>query len=337
VKVDAGTYQPTLDAAGAAAIQAEADGYDGWWAFETQIDPFLACTVATERTERVDIGTAIVVAFARNPMTVALQANDVQSLSGGRFTLGLGSQIKAHITRRYSMPWSKPAARMREFVLAIRAIWKAWETDGRLDFEGDFYTHTLMAPFFDPGANPHGNPPIMVAGVGPLMTEAAGEVADGLLVHGFSTERYLREATLPALEKGWQKAGRSRGDFEITAPAMVVAADTEEEMAAGVATIKQQLAFYGSTPAYRPVLDLHGWGDLQEELRAMTKRGEWDRMPELIDDELVQTFAVVGTPEEAIAEIKRRYGDIATRITLQLPAERDEERWRGLFDELRAS
>jgi probable F420-dependent oxidoreductase len=228
---------------------------------------------------------------------------------------------------------------MREFVLAIRAIWKAWETDGRLDFEGDFYSHTLMAPFFNPGPNPHGNPKIMVAGVGPLMTEAAGEVADGLLVHGFSTERYLREATLPALERGWAKAGRDRERFEITAPGMVVAADTEEELAAGIATIKQQIAFYGSTPAYRPVLDLHGWGDLQEELRAMTKRGEWDRMSELIDDELVQTFAVVGTPEEAIAEIKRRYGDIATRINLQVPAERDEaadERWRGLFDELRA-
>ena len=182
VKVDAGTYQPTLDAAGAAAVEAEGDGYDGWWAFETQIDPFLACAVAAERTERIGIGTSIVVAFARNPMTVALQANDVQALSGGRFTLGLGSQIKPHITRRYSMPWSKPAARMREFILAIRAIWDTWGTGAPLEFEGDFYTHTLMAPFFDPGPNPHGNPTIMLAAVGPLMTETAGEVADGVLV-----------------------------------------------------------------------------------------------------------------------------------------------------------
>ena len=336
MKVDAGTYQPTVDAAGAAAAQAERDGYDGWFAFETQIDPFLACAIAAERTETIGIGTAIVVAFARNPMTVALQANDVQALSGGRFTLGLGSQIKPHITRRYSMPWSKPAARMREFVLAVRAIWDTWATDAPLEFEGDFYTHTLMAPFFNPGPNEHGNPDIMVAAVGPLMTETAGEVADGILVHGFSTERYLREATLPALERGFTKAGRTREGFEITAPAFVVAADTEEEIAAGVAQIKQQIAFYGSTPAYRPVLELHGWGDLQDELRAMTKRGEWDRMPELIDDELVETFAIVGSPEEAVAEIKRRYGDIATRITLQLPAEREEQRWRGLFDELRA-
>jgi probable F420-dependent oxidoreductase len=335
MKVDAGQYQPTLDAAGAAAVQAEADGYDGWWAFETQIDPFLACAIAAERTESIEIGTSIVVAFARNPMTVALQANDVQSLSGGRFTLGLGSQIKPHIERRYSMTWSKPAARMREFILAIRAIWKCWETDGSLDFQGDFYTHTLMAPFFNPGPNPHGNPKIMLAAVGPLMTEAAGEVADGILCHGFSTEKYLREATLPALERGAAKAGRSLDGFELTAPSFVVARETEEEIAEGVDFVKKQIAFYGSTPAYRPVLEIHGWGDLQEELRAATKRGEWDTMGEMIDDEVLHTFAVVGTPDDAIAEVKKRYGDVATRITLTLPEERDDARWRGLFDSLR--
>jgi probable F420-dependent oxidoreductase len=224
---------------------------------------------------------------------------------------------------------------MREFILAIRAIWEAWGSGGKLDFEGDFYTHTLMAPFFDPGPNPHGNPPILLAAVGPLMTEAAGEVADGVLVHGFSTERYLREATLPALERGFEKAGRTREGFEITAPAFVVARDTEEEIAEGVAFIKNQIAFYGSTPAYRPVLELHGWGELQDELKAMTKRGEWDSMSELIDDEVLNTFAVVGTPEEAIAEVKRRYGDIATRIQLAVPEERDDARWAALFEQLR--
>ena len=335
MKVDAGGYASTVDAAANAARTAEDDGYDGWFAVETQIDPFLACVVAAERTGRVEIGTGIAVAFARNPMTVALQANDVQSLSRGRFTLGLGSQIKPHITKRYSMEWSKPAARMREFVLAIRAIWSAFQTGERLDFRGDFYTHTLMAPFFNPGPNPHGNPRIMVAGVGPLMTEAAGEVADGLLVHGFSTERYLREATLPALERGFEKAGRTREGFEITAPAFVVARDTEEEIAEGIELVKQQIAFYGSTPAYRPVLDLHGWGDLQDELNAMSKKGEWDDMARLVDDDVLRTFAIVGTPEEAVAEIKRRYGDIATRITLPLPPDADVERWRGLFATLR--
>lgn len=335
MKVDAGQYAPSVDAAANAAVKAEADGYDGWWAFETQIEPFLGCAVAAERTKDVEVGTAIAVAFARNPMTVALAANDCQALSGGRFSLGLGSQIKPHITRRYSMPWSKPAARMREFVLAVRAIWKCWETDGTLDFEGDFYTHTLMAPFFNPGPNPHGNPKILMAAVGPLMTEAAGEVADGVLCHAFSTERYMREATLPALERGFEKAGRTREGFEITAPAFVVARDTDEEIAEGIATVKQQIAFYGSTPAYKPVLDMHGWGDLQGELQAMTKRGEWDSMSELIDDDVLHTFAVIGTPEEAIAEVNKRYGDICTRLTLTLPPEHDPERWGGLFDELR--
>ena len=323
MKVDAGGYSATIDAAGAGARQAEADGYDGWWAVETQVDPFLACAVAAERTEGIEMATGIAVALARNPMTVALQANDLQALSGGRFALGLGSQIKPHITRRYSMPWSKPAARMREFILAIRAIWDTWGTGAKLDFEGDFYTHTLMAPFFDPGPNPHGNPKILLAAVGPLMTEAAGEVADGVLIHGFSTERYLREATLPALERGFEKVGRTREGFEITAPAFVVARDTEEEIAEGVEFIRNQIAFYGSTPAYRPVLELHGWGELQDELKAMTKRGEWDSMSALIDDEVLNTFAVVGTPEDAIAEVKRRYGDIATRIQLSLPEDRD--------------
>ena len=233
------------------------------------------------------------------------------------------------------MPWSKPAARMREFVLAIRAIWDTWGTGAKLDFEGDFYTHTLMAPFFDPGPNPHGNPKILLAAVGPLMTEAAGEVADGVLIHGFSTERYLREATLPALERGFEKIGRTREGFEITAPAFVVARDTEEEIAEGVEFIRNQIAFYGSTPAYRPVLELHGWGELQDELKAMTKRGEWDSMSALIDDEVLNTFAVVGTPEDAIAEVKRRYGDIATRIQLSLPEDRDPDRWQALFEDLR--
>jgi len=337
MKVDVTGYSSTIDAAASAARHAESAGYDGWWAAETQIDPFLGCAVAAERTDGIELGTAIVVAFARNPMTVALQANDVHALSGGRFHLGLGSQIKPHITKRYSMEWSKPAARMREFVLAIRAIWDTWGTGAPLDFRGDFYTHTLMTPFFDPGPNPHGNPPIWLAAVGPLMTRTAGEVADGMLCHGFSTERYLREVTLPALEEGRTRTGRTMEGFGISAPAFVVARDSEEEIAAGAAGVKQQIAFYGSTPAYRPVLELHGWGDLQDELNAMTKRGEWDRMPELIDDEMLHTFAVIGTPEEAIAELDRRYGDVCTRVAITVPEDRDEDRWTALFEQLRGA
>jgi probable F420-dependent oxidoreductase len=337
VKIDASGYFSSLDGAGRAAAAAERTGHDGWWATETQVDPFLACAVAAERTERIEIGTGIAVALARNPMTVAVQANDLQSLSAGRFVLGLGSQVKPHITNRYSMPWSKPAARMREFVLAIRAIWSAWATGEPLRFRGEFYRHTLMTPFFDPGPNPHGNPMILLAGVGPLMTETAGEVADGLLCHPFSTERYLREVTLPAVQRGRARAGRALAGFEISGPSMIVAGDSEAELAAGARAVKEQIAFYGSTPAYRGVLEHHGWGELHEELNAMAARGEWDRMPAAIDDEVLRTFAVIGTPEQAVAEIGRRYGGLVTRITLAIPEDRDAERWDALLGSLRAA
>jgi probable F420-dependent oxidoreductase len=335
VKVDNMGYDDTLDEAADRAAKCEGFGYDSWWATEVKTDPFLASAIAAERTERIDIGTAIAVAFARNPMTVALQANDLQLLSGGRFMLGLGSQIKPHITKRYSMEWSHPAPRMREFILAIRAIWKSWETDGSLDFKGDFYSHTLMTPFFNPGPNPHGNPKILLAAVGPKMTEVAGEVADGILCHGFSTEKYVREVTIPALERGAAKAGRSLDGFEIAAPAMVVAVDTDEEREAGIAMVRQQIGFYGSTPAYRPVLDVHGWGDLQDELTALTKQGAWDRISDVVHDELLETMAVIGTPEEAAAEVKRRYGDVATRIAITVPPGADAARWQPVFEALR--
>jgi probable F420-dependent oxidoreductase len=336
MQVDAGGYCATIDQAGSAAQAAELAGYDGWWAVETQIDPFLGCGIAAERTERIALGTGIAVALARNPMTVALQANDLQALSHGRFVLGLGSQIRPHITHRYSMPWSRPAARMREFVLAIRAIWNTWATGAPLRFRGEFYTHTLMTPFFDPGPNRHGNPPIMLGGVGPLMTETAGEVADGLLCHPFCTERYLREATLPALERGRARAGSTLEGFEISGPSMIVAADSEDERAVGVEAARQQIAFYGSTPAYRRVLELHGWGGLQDRLAERAQRGEWDRLSGLIDDEVLHTFAIVGTPEEAVAEIRRRYGGLITRIALTLPGDVEPDRRLRLLESLRA-
>jgi probable F420-dependent oxidoreductase len=319
MKVDAGGYPASVEEAAQGAVRAEAAGFDGFWAPETQLDPFIACAVAAERTSRVELSTAIVVAFGRSPMTVALQANDIQALSGGRFSVGLGSQIKPHITKRYSMPWSHPAPRMREFVLAVRAIWKSWETGDKLDFRGDFYTHTLMTPFFNPGPNKFGNPPVLLAGVGPLMTEVAGEVADGLLCHAFSTERYLREVTVPALERGRAKVGLGLDGFEISGPSFIVARSDPDELAAGAQFVRGQIGFYGSTPAYRPVLELHGWGALGEELNAMTKRGEWDRLADAIDDEVLHTFAVIGTPDEVVAELRKRYGGLVTRITVVPP------------------
>ena len=336
MKIDAGGYMPSVDQAGDSARAAERIGYDGWWSAETQVDPFLACAVAAERTRRIDVGTAVAIAFARNPMTVALQANDLQALSAGRFVLGLGSQIQPHITRRYSMVWSQPAARMREFVLAIRAIWDAWATGQPLDFRGEFYTHTLMTPFFSPGPNRHGNPKIMLGGVGPLMTEVAGAVADGLVCHPFTTERYMREVTVPALERGRASIGKTLDGFEISGPVLIVARDSESEMSAGIEFVKQQIAFYGSTPAYRPVLELHGWGSLQDDLNAMARSGEWGRMTEMIDDDVLNTFAVVGAPQTACVEIQRRYGDLLTRITLTLPEGREEERSNVLLEALRS-
>ncbi|MET8756428.1 TIGR03617 family F420-dependent LLM class oxidoreductase [Lentzea sp. NPDC004782] len=309
MKLDSSAVDYTPAGAGNLAKQAEEQGYDGFWLAETKHDPFLALAGAAAATERIELGTAIAVAFARNPMTVATTANDLQLLSGGRFNLGLGSQVEAHITKRFSMPWGKPAARMREFVLAIRAIWHAWETGERLAFRGEFYRHTLMTPFFDPGPNPHGTAPIYLAGVGELMTEVAGEVADGFLCHNFTTERYLREVTLPALARGRAKAGKTLEGFEISGP--VFAATNDEE----IADVKRQIAFYGSTPAYKPVLDLHGWGALHEELHRMSRRQQWAEMSELITDEVLHEFAVVGSADTVTAGLMDRFGDVVTRIS----------------------
>ena len=269
-------------------------------------------------------------------MNLAQIAWDLQAASEGRFILGLGSQIKPHIVKRFSMPWSHPAARMREMILAIRAIWASWNDGTKLDFQGDFYTHTLMTPFFNPGPNPHGDAKIALAGVGELMTEVAGEVCDGFLCHGFTTERYLREVTLPALERGAAKAGRALADIEISGPAFVVTGTNEEEMARSVAGTKQQIAFYGSTPAYRGVLELHGWGGLQDDLNKMSKEGKWQEMGELITDEILHTFAVVAEPEKLAAGLEERYGDVVQRISFYAPYASDPNRWRSVMEQLKA-
>jgi probable F420-dependent oxidoreductase len=246
-----------LDVAPGQVLQAardiEAAGYDGVSLIEAAHDPFVAAALVASATSQTQISTGIAVAFARSPMTLAVTANDLQFLSQGRFLLGLGSQVKAHITRRFSMPWSQPAARMRELVMAIRAIWRTWDEGVPLEFEGEFYRHTLMTPMFDPGPNPHGTPPILLAGVGAAMTQVAGEVADGLFCHGFTTERYLREVTLPGVAAGRAAAGRSMDGFEIAGMPFVVTGADEQEMAAVKEATKKQLAFYASTPAYRDV------------------------------------------------------------------------------------
>jgi len=241
--------------------------------------------------------------------------------------LGLGSQIKPHIEKRFSMPWSHPAPRMRELISAIRAIWASWSDGSRLAFRGQFYRHTLMTPMFDPGPNPFGNPRIFLAAVGERMTEVAGEVADGMLAHGFTTERYLREVTVPALERGLATSGRARSDLEISYPGMVVTGSDEAGFVAATQAVKEQLAFYGSTPAYRPVLDLHGWGDLQSELNTLSKRGAWEAMADLIDDEMLNTFAVVGELDDIAGLVLRRFGDVVDRFNFYAPYAMEPERW----------
>ena len=327
-----------FDPAGVVAqsTAAEAAGYDGIWSAETSHDPFLPLVLAAEHTDRIQVGTGIAVAFARNPMTLASVANDLHTVSRGRFLLGLGSQIKPHIEKRFSMPWSHPAPRMRELILAIRAIWAAWSDGSRLAFRGEYYRHTLMTPMFDPGPNPFGNPAIFLAAVGTHMTEVAGEVADGLLAHSFTTERYLREVTAPALARGLARSGRDRAGFQVSFPGMVVTGLDDGALAASLAATRKQLAFYASTPAYRPVLELHGWGDLQTELNTLSKRGAWDDMTNLIDDDLLTTFAVVGPIDTIAASIRKRFDGVVDRFNLYAPSGIGTERWAEVLAALRS-
>lgn len=312
-------------------------GFDGVWTTEMDHDPFLPLALAADHAPTLTLGTGVAVAFARSPMTVAVQAMDLHVFSEGRLILGLGSQIKPHIERRFSMPWSQPAARMREFVLALHAIWDSWQDGTRLDFRGDFYQHTLMTPMFTPPTTTLGTPPVMIAAVGPRMTEVAAEVCDGIIVHGFTTERYLREVTLPAIEQGLTSSERRRRDFTVVYPGLVAVGDTEESLRTARDAVRAQLAFYGSTPAYRGVLDRHGWGEVADELHALSVRREWAAMAALFDDEMLETFAVVGDPESVGAEVGRRFGDVVDRFTVYAPYAMDLDLQRRLVAAVHAS
>ncbi|WP_042415492.1 TIGR03617 family F420-dependent LLM class oxidoreductase [Streptacidiphilus anmyonensis] len=301
----------------AAAVAAEAAGYDGFAVSETKHDAFTSLTLAARATERIALRSAIAVAFARNPMTVATLANDVQLISGGRFQLGLGSQVQAHIERRFAMPWSRPAARMEEFVRAVRAIWATWAGEGRLFFKGEFYRHTLMTEFFDPGPNPHGNPPILLAAVGERMTQVAGRVADGLLCHAFTTPAYLHERTLPVLRAA--RGGESLDGFTVCLQAMAVLGADEAARAEAERAVRGQIAFYASTPAYRAVLDQHGWGALADRLHLLSRRGAWEEMAGEVPDDVLDAFAVAGTPAQVASALTARFGDAVDRVSLYTP------------------
>ncbi|CAB4365544.1 unannotated protein [freshwater metagenome] len=334
--IDSNLVTPITDTKAAAAAIEQA-GFDGMWLGETKHEPFLQMLQAAEATERVQLGTGIAIAFARTPMTLANAGYDMARYSKGRFILGLGSQVKPHITKRFSMPWSHPAARMRELIVATRAIWANWQDGTPLDFRGEFYTHTLMTPFFAPPAHEFGPPPIYLAGVGALMTEVAGEVCDGFLYHPFTTDQYLRQVTLPALARGRAKAGKEGFEgFDIGGPAFACTGRDDKELAEAIAGTKNQIAFYASTPAYKPVLDMHGWGDLQPELSRMTREGKWADIGNLIDDEVLHAFAVVGEPAAVGKGLVERWGSIATRLTLYAPYPHDRAVWPEVMAAMRS-
>jgi probable F420-dependent oxidoreductase len=334
LKVD-GAVSSQLAHIAKAASTLERRGYDCCWTAEINHDPFLPLVLAAEHTARIELGTSIAVAFARNPMTIANVGWDLQAYTQGRFLLGLGSQVQAHIEKRFSMPWSHPVRRMREFVLALHEIWSCWRDGTKLSFEGEFYTHKLMTPMFTPDPQPYAFPKIFVAAVGEAMTEMCGEVADGMLAHAFTTKRYFEEVTTPALMRGMQRSGRRRSEFQLSAPVFVVTGNDESELAAGAVGTRKQIAFYGSTPAYRKVLELHGWGDLHTELHRLSREGEWDVMGSLIDDEVLETFAVVAPLDDVAAKIRDRCDGVIDRVLVGFPPAVPEDTVAAVLQELR--
>jgi len=297
------------------AASLEQAGYDGAYTFEGQSDPFISVAAAAMKTDKMELMTSIAVALARNPMNLAYLGNDLQNLSQGRFILGLGTQVKAHIERRFNMPWSKPASRMREMVLAIRAIWDSWQTGGRLKFEGEFYQHTLMSPVFAPQPNEYGVPKIFLAGVGPRMTEIAAEVGDGYFLHPFNTGKSMDELSLAAIQRGLDAAGKERADYCVSAQVSTATGLDDKGMEEALASARHQIAFYASTPAYLPVLECHGWEALQPEANSLIREGKWPELVGLIDDDMLNTFAVVGTPREVAAKIVERFAGKVDRIS----------------------
>ena len=313
----------------------EGFGYDGIRTAEMNHDPFFPLVLAAEHTEKLELATSIAVAFARSPMNLANLGHDLNAYSQGRFTLGLGSQIKPHITKRFSMQWGAPAAQMRELVLAMRAIWSNWYEGDPLEFVGEYYRHTLMTPAFTPENKEFGAPRVVLAAVGPRMTEVAGEVADGMIIHPFSTLPYIENVTMPAIDRGIEKSGRARSGFELSYSCFVVTGRDEAEYSQSKKEAQQRIAFYGSTPAYKGVLDSIGAAELQPELNAMSKQGRWVEMGSLITDEILQEFGVMGEPQTIAGQMLERYGSFVDRTSASFPISDEAER-REVIAALRA-
>ena len=324
-KIDASIHPDTLAAVPAMVREAESAGLDGLWTSETQHDPFLPLALAAEHSNSLSLGTAVAIAFARSPGVLAYTAWDLAHATQGRFILGLGTQVRAHVERRFGMEWpDSPAGKLREFIGALRAIWESWQTGSPLNYRGKFFKLTLMSPFFNPGPIEHPRIPIYIAGVNRALCQLTGEIGDGFLVHPLHTERYLREVVLPAIDSGAARA--SRDAQEIALSASVFHAHDQAE----AAFLRSQIAFYASTPSYRAVMALHGWEEVAEQLSSLARRGDWTQMGELIDDEMVEAFAIICPPNEITQQLEQRYSGIADRITLYRPFRQEdiESFWR---------
>ncbi len=329
MKFDAGLPLVPLKEVSAIAKAAQGIGFDALWTQETQHDPFLPCTLIAEHTESLHFGTAIAVSFARSPATLAYTAWDLAAQSGGRFILGLGTQVKAHIERRFGMPWPESVTgKFREQIQVIRAFWDCWQNGTKLNFRGEHYKVTLMSPFFNPGSIEKPNIPIYIAGVNTHLAKLAGELCDGFHAHPFHSPRYLREILLPAIEEGAQKERRKRQDVSVSVTAFVATSPEEEAFA------RMQIAFYASTPSYRAVMDLHGWSDTAETLSGHAAKGDWAEMPMLITDEMLNEFCLHTTEANLATDLKARYEGLADRLTLYtpfVPGEKDAW-WKRLAD-----
>jgi len=336
MKVEASIETRSLRDVPAAARTAEEIGYDGVVSSQTGHDPFLPLALAAEHTQRVTLGTAVAIAFPLSPTSLAHIAWDLQALSGGRLLLGLGSQVKGHIVRRFGISYAPPGPRMREYILALRAVWDCWQNGTKLNFQGDHYNLSLMTPYFNPGPIEHPHIPIYVSAVNPYMLRLAGELCDGVRLHAFNTAKYAREAILPNLEAGARKAGRRLSDIDICGGSFLVTGETEEEIERAKQAVRTQVAFYGSTRSYRSVFEAHGWGDVCLQLHEMSTQGRWAEMGDLITEEMLGEFAIVSPYDSLIEKIKARWSGIVTRTGLAIPIRKpeDEERLRHMIREL---
>ncbi len=338
MKVDTGI---PLDLASvpAAARKAEELGYDGGITPETGHDPFLPLVIAAEHTEKMELGTAVAIAFPRSPMATAQIAWDMQKFSKGRFTVGLGTQVKGHIVRRYGMDWVPPGPRLRDYVLMMRAIWDSWQNGTKPAFQGEHYRYTLTSPFFNPGKIDYPYPKVHISAINPYNCRLVGEVCDGIKLHGFNTPKYLKEVIMPNIEAGAKKAGRSAKDVEICGLGFVITGKTEEDVEKAKAPVRQQLSFYASTRTYKPVLDVEGWGDLNEELFGMSIEGKWPEMATRITDDMLEQFAVIGTHDQIVKKIIARSAGVIDRLTFAIPTRTpdDEAQLKEMIKQLKAA